>query len=239
MTNVLYKAIMVRSRLRNKFLRLKTIDAEIAYKKQRNHCVSILRNTKKHFYGNLNPNLVSDNKRFWKQVKPLFSDKAPMHDNISLFEQDEIITEEIKCAEILNNFFISSVRDLDIDRCMHTNLNYEGTDQVENILHKFKNHPSIIKIKEQGFIPNSFDFKNVSSRNVFDIIGRMNSSKAYQVNNIPPKLLKQNADICSSIICKNINDSILKGVFPKNLKLADITPIFKREERLTTSLLIF
>ena len=72
MTNELYKAIMMRSRLRNKFLRLKTAESKNAYKKQRNYCVSLLRETKKRFYENLDPNLISDNRKFWKHVKPFF-----------------------------------------------------------------------------------------------------------------------------------------------------------------------
>ena len=60
------KAIMVRSKLRNKFLKLKTNESRNAYKRQRNYCVSLLREVKKTFYENLNPNLISDNKTFWK-----------------------------------------------------------------------------------------------------------------------------------------------------------------------------
>ena len=60
------KAIMVRSKLRNKFLKLRTIESRNAYKKHRSIEV------KKAFYENLNPKLISDNKTFWKQVKPFF-----------------------------------------------------------------------------------------------------------------------------------------------------------------------
>ena len=40
MNTDIYKAIMVRSRLRNKYLKLKTEEANSAYKKQRNQCLS-------------------------------------------------------------------------------------------------------------------------------------------------------------------------------------------------------
>ena len=57
MTKEIYKAIMIRSRLRNKFLKLKTDESRKDYKAQRNYCVSLLRKTKKNFYENLNPTL--------------------------------------------------------------------------------------------------------------------------------------------------------------------------------------
>ena len=62
--NDLSKAIMVRSRLRNKYLKLKTNESREAYKTQRNFCVSLLRQVKKNFYERLSPNLITDNKMF-------------------------------------------------------------------------------------------------------------------------------------------------------------------------------
>ena len=49
MTNTIYKAIMMRTKLRNKFLRLKTAESRVAYNKQRNLCVSLIRNAKNIF----------------------------------------------------------------------------------------------------------------------------------------------------------------------------------------------
>ena len=78
MNNDLSKAIMVRSRLRNKFLKSKTNESREAYNTQRNYCVSLLRKVKKKFYETLGPNLITDNKMFWKQVKPVFRTKHPI-----------------------------------------------------------------------------------------------------------------------------------------------------------------
>ena len=64
-----------RTRLRNKFLKNRTETNRVCNNKQRNFYVSLLRKTKKDYYGNLNKRDLIDNKRFWKTVKPLFSDK--------------------------------------------------------------------------------------------------------------------------------------------------------------------
>ena len=110
MNTDIYKAIMVRSRLRNKYLKLKTEEANSAYKKQRNHCVSLIRKAKCDFYEHLNPKLICDNRKFWRQVKPFFSDKTPYNCNITLKEKNEIVTDPSKCSEIFNNFFIDTVK---------------------------------------------------------------------------------------------------------------------------------
>ena len=72
--------------------------------------------TKKGFYENLNPNIITDNRTFWKHVKPFFSDKTPNTNSITLLERNEIVTDNKDCAEIFNNFFSNSVRNLEINR---------------------------------------------------------------------------------------------------------------------------
>ena len=64
MTKDLRKEHMLRSRLRNKYYREKTAASALAYKKQRNKCISLLKKAKKSYFGNLNPSIVCDNKNF-------------------------------------------------------------------------------------------------------------------------------------------------------------------------------
>ena len=49
MNKVLSKAVMNRSRLRNKFTKDPTIDNEKSYKKQRNYCVNLFKKEKNIF----------------------------------------------------------------------------------------------------------------------------------------------------------------------------------------------
>ena len=64
------------------------------------------------------------------------------------------------------------------------------------------------------------------------MIKNIDASKSYQKENIPPKLLKDNDDICALVIYNDINQNISKGQFTSKLKHADISPIFKKIERL-------
>ena len=130
MTKDLSKAIMVRSRLKNKSLKLKTLEAREQYKKQRNLCVSLLRSTKSKFYENLDPKLITDNKKFWKKVKPFFSDKSDKNTNIILEENEIIVTEPEKCADIFNNYFITAIETLDIDRSLYTDNSVCDNDSI-------------------------------------------------------------------------------------------------------------
>ena len=57
----------------------------------------------------------------------------------------------------------------------------------------------------------------------------------FQKNDIPPKILKANEDICSIVLTADINRCIKNGTFPDILKKADITPTFKKDDRLIKS----
>ena len=91
MNQELSKAIMTRTRLRNKFLKHQSSSNKQDYNKQRNHCVKLLRKTKRDYYSNLDEKSVTDNKKFWKTVKPFLSNKTLKSPSIMLVEKDEII----------------------------------------------------------------------------------------------------------------------------------------------------
>ena len=57
------------------FLKDRNDASQSACRKQRNLCVTLLRKAKRQYFSNLEPKLITDNKKFWKSVKPLFSDK--------------------------------------------------------------------------------------------------------------------------------------------------------------------
>ena len=88
MTKSLNKAIMTQSRLRNEYLKEKSADTKIAYDEQRNYCVNLLRRTKKKYFANINISSITDNEKFRKTVKPLFSDKMSHIETINLVENN-------------------------------------------------------------------------------------------------------------------------------------------------------
>ena len=112
MTKELNKAIMTRSRLHNKHLKEKSIDSKIAYDKQRNYCVIILRRTKKKYFANINISSITDNKKFWKTVKPLFSDKISHKETINLAGNDTILKDGQVVADTFSNYFNDIVKNL-------------------------------------------------------------------------------------------------------------------------------
>ena len=59
----------------------------------------------------------------------------------------------------------------------------------------------------------------------------MKANKATQNTDIPIKLIKENSDIFADFISENLNGSISHSVFPSALKLANITPVHKKDSK--------
>ena len=72
-----------------------------------------------------------------------------------------------------------------------------------------------------------FHFREVELDEMENEILALNIKKATTFKNIPPKILKQNADICTPHLKYILNSSFQSEIFPDELKLADVTPIFK------------
>ena len=96
MNKELSKEIMHRTRLRNNILRNRSDENKRKYSKQRNYCVSLLKKIKKKYCSNLSEKKITDNKTFWKAVKPFLSDKTPSDEKITLIERDKIVKTNTK-----------------------------------------------------------------------------------------------------------------------------------------------
>ena len=104
-TKKLRKAIMKSSQLESIYRETLTEKSLKAYKKQKNYVSRLYKKERKTFFNSLNPSVVSDNRKFWKTVKLLFSSKGSYGNKIKLVENEEIIDDDTKVAEELNNFF--------------------------------------------------------------------------------------------------------------------------------------
>ena len=231
-TKQLRKAIIKRSKLRNDFLKDRNDAFQSAYRKQRNLCVTLLLKAKKQYFSNLEPKLITYNKKFWKSVKPLFSDKITVKEIVNLTENGEILSSCTAIADTFNDYFSSVVQNLNIAR-----ENFINTDLCINpvleIIEKHKHHQSIIsinkKMREKG-LP-KFRFHLVTLEETFKEVALLSDKKASQASDIPVKIVKENRDLIARFILHNFNNASSCSEYPASLKYADITPIFKKDDK--------
>ena len=225
------KAIMTRTRLRNKFLRNRTPENRTAYNQQRNFCVSLIRETKREYFNSLNKKLVTDNKLFWNTIKPFFSNKGATREKYTLIEEEEILDDDQKISTVFNDFFSSIVYNFNIPQYEDQNVNLDNIDDpLEIIKEKYKNHPSIVAILDKKF-DKSFSFQPVSKEEIEKEILALQDGKAAQQSDIPTKIVKMNVDIFSELLYFEVYKTIEFSTFPFCMKLEDVTPVYKKGNR--------
>ena len=102
---------------------------------------------------------------------------------------------------------------------------------ARDIVNSYKNHPSIIKIRQVvngSDVSDSerFSFKTVNESEIKDLLKNIDI-KRRGIDTIPPKLVKLSADFLTPLLTKAINLSIAQNVFPENAKTASVIPLDK------------
>ena len=159
-------------------------------------------------------------------VKLLFSDKSSNKSKITLVENENIITDNYRIAEIMNEYFVNIKNDLNIPDIetekLPENLNNLTVDPIDEIIHKYSKHPSINKIREFVHFTVLFSFDKTN-----DIL-ELNSNKAPGPDNIPTKVLKSSINVIKSPLTLLFNSCVDECHFPCDLKHADVTPLLKK-----------
>ena len=142
-------------------------------------------------------------------------------------EKDCIVSDDRRLSEIFNEHFINITKTLDLKPSI-----ISTTTSLPEIVETFKDHPSIKKIFSLRRGECQFKFYSVSENEVTNVILNMNEKKANLTGDIPAGI-KACTDSFISILTKILNISLERGRFPNQLKLVEVTPIFKKEDELS------
>ena len=135
---------------------------------------------------------------------------------------NEIANDDGKIATIINRYFTNITEHMSLKANKFTH-----KEELLNILDLFKNHRSVHRIKLANFQSYStLSFSKVAESEVRKEILNLSCKKATKNDNIPAK---KSVDIYIKEITFIINDCIENGIFPDDLKLADVSTIFKKE----------
>ena len=135
-------------------------------------------------------------------------------------------------SEEFSTFFEDAVRSLNVESdesylSDRENLN----NSVEIVIRKFENHPSVQAIKQNISLNKDFDFANTEASDIFMETTALNNENNVTFGNIPTRLLKEVSNICAPALNDIWNNEIITHeCFPNNVKLADVIPVFKKED---------
>ena len=155
---------------------------------------------------------MSDNKKFWKIIKPFFSNKGLNSNELILREKDVLITDQKALLTLMNKYFVNVTADLHLKRDSETLS--DTSKSVSRKLERFNCQQSILKIQEAFNIPDNLSFYEVSQDEVQQKVFRLDGTKSIPVAHILAEMLKSTIDIHTSILTKILNLYLRNGCFP-------------------------
>ena len=181
------------------------------FKMKRNIIITLLRKSKHDYYSRFFADNKSDIKETWKGINKIITKNKKNHSTPNSMNKGGILINDKKeIANEFNEFFSSIGKKID--------------EKIPKSKKSFQDY--LIEPNTQQFV-----LSPVNSNEVTCIINTMKLSKGCGPTSIPTKLLKDLHLIFSPVIAILINKSFTDGTFPELLKVANITPIYKKKER--------
>ena len=177
-TKALRKAIMKRSYLEKLYFKKKTTESLKKYKKHKNFCSRLYKKERTKYSDTSDVNKITDNKAFWKNIRPLFSEKRRFANKITLEDSEKDISSDDKLvSEELNIFFQNATKTLNINENSYiVDSSSSITDPVDKASNAYRNHPSILLIKQKLENMDHFSFKEVSVSETEKELRELNSN---------------------------------------------------------------
>ena len=184
------------------------------YKRYRNALTTVIKNAKRMYYTNLfdiNKNNVG---KTWETINDIISggrgtcrkndiEKLVIHDD----ESEKVVTSNEDIADELNKFFVS------------VGPNLAGKIQSSNL--GFENY-----LGERN--KNLMFWTPICEKEVLDNLSALDVKKSQGYDNLSVRLLKDSAHFLAPPLTYIFNLSLRKGIFPDSLKVARVTPLYKK-----------
>ena len=173
----------------------------------RNRVNNELKKSKKSHYKNFFDNNSKDIKKIWEGIKSIINVNKYKIPSISQLKiRNSIIDNQKKIAQELNNFFVNVGPNID------------------------QTIPINPKTKPENFLKNrndsEFVITNITEEEVLEIIDHL-ENKSVGPTSIPINLLKITSRQIIKPLCEIISLSFSQGIFPEELKISKVIPIFK------------
>ena len=171
-----------------------------------------IREAKMMYYQERFSHFEKDIKNTWKTISSIISKTE--NNNIlpeKMQINNNIVTDPLQIANEFNHFFQNI-----------------GPHLASNI--NAPQHKSFTDYLDLAQNP-EFSFKNVTEVEIHKIIDRLKPKTSVGIDGISVKLLKEIKNIIIKPLTLIVNQSLISGTFPKLLKIAKITPIYKSNDK--------
>ena len=145
----------------------------------------------------------------WKVLKEAIgqNDKTCSVDKIVIDGTNQ--SDKAKIADAFNNHFVS--------------IGEKIANSIEGC-----NESPIANIQR---VPTKSEFQQITAAQITKVVQRLVNGKATGINNIPNKVLKDSIHLIAPVLMDIFNLSISTKIFPDDLKVLKVVPVYKSGER--------
>ena len=181
-----------------------------AYKLCRNRVQAQIKKCKNQYYKNLLKDSLNSPDKFWKAIKSVFPTKAMSPKTNPSFNVDgKTITDKNVIANVFCRYFSTVANSLK-----------RKSIYLREFVWKKPGHHKIKSIK-------SFKFSNISERDVFIKLRKLQRKKACGYDELPSGMLRDAASVILEPLAHIINMSLSSGIVPTKWKIAKVIPLYK------------
>ena len=149
--------------------------------------------------------------------------KRSNNEGTSHLKEHGVLVTDKKVADIFNNYF-SLIQNVG-----------EEHDSDPNVAMDISVHPSIVAIRDERVMAAQFEFNDVSMAETELILKSLDPNKATGHDQIPTCVLRDGASVLAGPIARLINTVIDNACVPTEWKVAEICPMFKRDDEFDKS----
>ena len=201
-------SIRTRNKLYKKYINNPTEVNKAAWKRFRNKTNEMIKRAESLYYKSILNKHNNSSKNLWSTFGKILNNKKIKHNKISSLNiNDERQTEPNKIAESFNKFF---------------------SEIGENLAKKFPNDCSGFKNYLTEPAINSMLLSQTYESEITKIIKSLKNTNSTGYDNFSTKFIKLSSSILAPALTKMFNISIKAGIYPSNLKIAKVIPIFKK-----------
>ena len=199
-----------KNRLYHAYVKNPTIENKTKYSKMRKFTSKHIKIAKDKYHNNYFEQYKENSKKQWQMINSLLNRKNKKSGFIKLQDSDGTITNTPNLvAEKFNDYFAN----------IAFNLKNKNSEAMQHNLNEFRNSMS-------NPVQNSMYMRPVDSGEVHEIIKNMKNKATLDTKVNPLKIANSDFKFTNTL-ARIITSSFQDGIFPQQLKLARVVPIFK------------
>lgn len=195
--------------LYRQFIKSRSVQSEMRYKRYRNKLNSILNDCKKEYYSKLLAENMNYTKKLWDVLNKVTNNKSTKPSYPPYFKDNNRQEDDMGVvAEKFNTFFVNVGPNLAKD-IPDTSLQWDHFD------------------KDGGRNPNTMFLTPVKETEIRHLVNKCVAKTSTDVNDLDMRLIKKVLDGIISPLTYIFNLSFLTGTFPSKMKIAKVVPLYK------------